>query len=341
MRTFIKIVLVGLLMLVPTASFAADKGLTVKGVRYFTYNTFTRIVFEIEAAAPYVLTRSADGRSLMLAAYEGPLAAATQVPAIRDGVVAGMELKEMEGRSFIIIHLDLAAGEVKDFVLRGPDRIVLDIMRGVSAPPAPPASMGRQLTVVLDPGHGGGKDTGIVTPRGVEKALTLEWALAVKKILKKKEPALTLVLTREKDQPLSLNDRAAVANAAGSAVFVSIHAASGKEVRVYILDPSDEPVSRAPAGRFDFLGFEAQSEQREMLWQRQQAAYAQQSGSLGRAIAQQFGGEGGPEPLQAPIAVLKAVAAAAVVVEIGTEADAPRAMEAIAKGIEEHVRQKR
>lgn len=339
MRTPVKIVFLCLLALVAAASFAADKGLTVKGVRFFTYGTFTRIVFEVEAAAPYVLTKTADGRSLMLTAYEGPLAAPSQMPAIRDGVVSGMELKAMEGRPFIIIYLDLAAGEVKDFVLRSPDRIVLDIMKGAPAAPPQPAGPGKQVTVVLDPGHGG-KDTGIVTPKGVEKTLTLEWALAVKKHLKKKDSVLNPALTREKDQPLSLNDRAAAANAAGAAVFVSIHAAPGSDVRVYILDPSDEPVSRAPSGRSDFLGFEAESGQQEMLWQRQQAAHAQESGLLGRMIAQQFEGRGGPEPVQAPVAVLKPVDAAAVVVEIGAEADGLRAAEAIARGIEQHVRQK-
>jgi hypothetical protein len=42
---------------------AVEKGLTVKGVRYSTYAAFTRIVFEVEAAAPYVVTRSQDGKA--------------------------------------------------------------------------------------------------------------------------------------------------------------------------------------------------------------------------------------------------------------------------------------
>lgn len=338
MRTLLRIFFICLLALLPASSFA-QKGLTVKAVRFFTYASFTRIVFEIEAAAPYVLTKSADAKSLLFSAYEGPLAAPPQLPAIRDGVVSGLEMREAEGRSFIIIHLDLAAGEVKDFVLRGPDRIVLDIMKG--AAPSLPATLGREATVVLDPGHGGNRDTGIVTPKGVEKALTLQWALAVKKRLQKKDPILSPVLTREKDQALGLNDRAGMANAAGAVVFVSIHAAAGRDVRVYISDLEAEATPRGPAGRKDFLGFEAESEQQEILWQRQQAAHAQQSGGLGRMIAEQLDGKGGQEPVQAPLAALKGVAAAAVLVEIGTEADASRAAEAVAKGIEQYVREKR
>ena len=67
-----------------------------------------------------------------------------------------------------------AAGEVKDFVLHGPDRIVIDITKGVAPVTAPPAD--KPTVIVLDPGHGG-KDTGIVAPQGQEKTLTLELAL--------------------------------------------------------------------------------------------------------------------------------------------------------------------
>ena len=75
-------------LLLPAGSGAADRGLTVKGIRYSSYATFTRIVFEVEAAAPYVLTRSQDGRSVQLGSYEGPLVLKIPAPMIRDGVVA-------------------------------------------------------------------------------------------------------------------------------------------------------------------------------------------------------------------------------------------------------------
>lgn len=320
-----------------TLSFA-EKGLAVKTVRYFSYAGFTRIVFEIEATAPYVIAKSADGRNVMLRAYEGVLTATAPLPTIKDGAVAGIELKDEEGSRYILIHLDAAAAEVKDFVLRGPDRIVLDIMKGGTVPSKAAV---RQESIVLDAGHGGAKDAGIVSGRGVEKTLTLEWAHALRKLLKKKELPFNPVVTREKDQPLSFNDRAGIANASGAAVFVSLHAAPGRNVRVFLLDPEDEPFIRTPSSRSDFLGFEAESEHQEMLWMRQQAAYAQESGLLGRLIVGQLEGKGGPDPIQAPLAALRPVAAAAVVVEIGTEVDAGRVLEAIGRGIERYVRERR
>ena len=45
------------------------------------------------------------------------------------------------------------------------------------------------------------------------------------------------------------------------------------------------------------------------------------------------------EPVQAPLALLKAVDAAAVMIEIGMEMDRMQAAEAIAKGIEQYVRE--
>ncbi len=324
----------------PAGIGAADKGLTVKSVRFSTYASFTRIVFEVEAAAPYVLTRSQDGRSIMLGSYEGPLVLKSPLPMIRDGVIAGMEPWEEGGRTYAVIRLDAAAGEVKDFTLRGPDRIVLDIAKsGAAAPPTQPAERGnRPFVVVLDPGHGG-KDAGLLTGQGIEKSVALELALAVRKILHKSD-RLKLVLTREKDQSLTLDERSALANAAGASVFVSIHAAPGAEARVYIQDIVDDTgalASQAKPVSGDFLGYEAESEQQALIWGRQQAFHALQSGVLGRRIARQLAGRDTAEPFQAPLAGLKAVDAAAVMIEVGMQQDRARAAENIAGGIEQYV----
>jgi len=344
MQRLLKLILVSLLM-APAGTFSAEKGLTVKGVRYFSYTAFTRIVFELEAAAPYILTRTTDGRTLLFSAYEGPFALKAQLPAIRDGVVNGIETKEDAGRNVVLIHLDSASGEVKDFVLRGPDRIVLDIARGAASsaasPPAPAKADTAAVVVVLDAGHGG-RDTGIMTMQGQEKSLTLDLAHAVRKILQK-SGHFKVLLTREKDQALSLDERAGFANAAGTAIFVSIHAATGAAGRTFILDPDDDLAGQQAArtASRDFLSFEAGSEEQEKLWGRQQAVHAKESGFFGRRLARQLEGRDDAEPVQAPIAGLKAIDSAAVMVEIGMEQDRAKAAEAIAKGIEKYARENR
>ncbi len=338
MRTAVKLFFLCILVL-PTVAFSAEKGLTVKGVRYASYSLFTRIVFEIETVAPYVLTKTADGRGLILTAYDGPLSVKSPLPSLRDGVVNGVELREGAGRASLVIHLEPAAGEAKDFVLRGPDRIVLDISRGAT-PASAALQTGKTTVIVLDPGHGG-RDSGMVTAQGYEKTLTLDLALAIKTSLQK-YPRLKVVLTREKDQALSLDERAAISNASGAAVFVSIHFESGMDARVYIQDLLEDsgaqPVQTVGG---DFLRFEAGSEQQETVWGRQQAAHARQSGSLGRMLARQLAGKDIVEAIQAPLAGLKAVDAAAVMVECGMGQERTRTAEAIAGGIEQYVREDR
>jgi N-acetylmuramoyl-L-alanine amidase len=334
MRTLFALIFLCVLSL-PTVA-GAEKGLTVNSVRYASYAAFTRIVFEVASAAPYVLLRSADGRSITVSSYDGPFLLKTPLPAFRDSVVLGLESREESGRNFAVIRLTGEAGDVKDFVLRGPDRIVIDIAKGKAAVPLP--FTGKPAVIVLDPGHGG-KDTGIVVSQGEEKTLTLDLAFAVRKILQK-DPHLKVVLTRDRDKALTLDERAAASNAAGALIFVSIHSAADAGPRVFIQDLLDEQGAQAvrPVSG-DFLGYEAGSEQQDMLWGKQQAMHARESGALGRMLARQFTGQDGAEPVQASLALIKAVDAAAVLIETDAAMDRANAAETIARGIERYVRE--
>ncbi len=338
MQTWKKILFL-LVFLFPASIGASEKGLVVTGVRYTAYATFTRIVFDVDVAAPYVLTRSQDGRNIMLGSYEGSFVFKSPLPMIHDSIVAGIDPWEEAGRTFAMVRLEASAVQVKDFTLHRPDRIVLDISKtGNAALPVPVA--GRPIVVVLDPGHGG-KDAGLVTEQGIEKNIDLELALAVRKILLQYKPyQFKVVLTRDQDLSLTLDERAALANAVGESIFVSIHAAPAHGVRVYIQDLVDEMGDSMVQGqpvRGDFLGNELESEQRDMTWGSQQAIHAEQSGVLGRKIAKLIEGSESAEPIQAPLAGLKAVDAAAVMVEVGMGQDRERAAEAIAGGIEHYV----
>jgi hypothetical protein len=87
----------------------------------------------------------------------------------------------------------------------------------------------------------------------------------------------------------------------------------------------------------DFLGYESQIDQRDMTWGSQQAVHAEQSGVLGRKIARLLAGSDSAEPVQASLAGLKAVDAAAVMVEVGLGQDRAHVAESIAGGIEQYV----
>ncbi len=82
-----------------------------------------------------------------------------------------------------------------------------------------------EMTIVIDPGHGGASSTGCSAIHGgsriVEKRLTLQIASRVRKQLAAK--GLNVIMTRTTDKDLGLKDRPALANRNLADVFVSIH----------------------------------------------------------------------------------------------------------------------
>jgi N-acetylmuramoyl-L-alanine amidase len=98
-----------------------------------------------------------------------------------------------------------------------------------SSAPSPAQVPKRTIqTVVLDPAHGG-TDPGAHGATGiVEKDVTLALAQAVAAQLRR--DGLGVVMTRSGDQTLSFEDRAAIANAQSSAIFVTLHVGSSGPV---------------------------------------------------------------------------------------------------------------
>ncbi|MCD7758047.1 MAG: N-acetylmuramoyl-L-alanine amidase [Clostridiales bacterium] len=76
------------------------------------------------------------------------------------------------------------------------------------------------IIVCLDPGHGG-NDPGCNTDERLEKDDTLALALATRDDME--AAGITVVMTREDDTYVSLDDRCYIANQAGADYFISIH----------------------------------------------------------------------------------------------------------------------
>lgn len=90
----------------------------------------------------------------------------------------------------------------------------------------------REFVIVVDPGHGGG-DQGTVSSNLhiLEKDLTLEYALALKKELSK-YPQYKVFLTRESDVFLSPEKRLQEARKHRADIFISIHADYNNDSRL-------------------------------------------------------------------------------------------------------------
>lgn len=103
-------------------------------------------------------------------------------------------------------------------------------------------------TVVIDAGHGG-NDTGAIGKTGLsEKKVTLDVALRIKRLIKNFAPKVKVILTREKDEYVSLKKRIEISNKAKADLFISVHVnsstdSSAKGFEVYSLDVANDEYS--------------------------------------------------------------------------------------------------
>ena len=98
--------------------------------------------------------------------------------------------------------------------------------------------------IVLDPGHGGAQAGALAESGASEKEITLDLALRLRRLLQ--DASFEVLLTREADVTMSLEQRVAFANARRADVFVSIHVnwISRRDVRpveTYHVGPTDDP----------------------------------------------------------------------------------------------------
>lgn len=108
--------------------------------------------------------------------------------------------------------------------------------------------------VIIDAGHGG-KDSGAIGKRGLkEKDITLDIALRLKRIFAKMSPNVDVVLTRDRDRYVGLEERVSVANQRRGDVFISLHIDSNESkdahgFSVYSLDVASDRHSERLAAR--------------------------------------------------------------------------------------------
>ena len=223
------------------------------------------------------------------------------------------------------------------YPLTSPDRLVIEIGRPAAVRAIPPAAVPQPAvlppTIVIDPGHGGA-ETGAVGPSGlVEKDATLQIARRLAAALPRLLPC-RVVLTRESDSAISLDDRTAVANHEKADLFLSIHAnssraagARGSETYYLSLEASDklsqEVASREnqpPAGAAPATpGSEVRNPDLDfILWDLAQAAHLKESSELAETTQQELNVVSGTENRgikQAPFRVLVGATMPAILVE--------------------------
>jgi N-acetylmuramoyl-L-alanine amidase len=183
-------------------------------------------------------------------------------------------------------------------------------------------------TIAIDPGHGG-DDVGVRGARGVEeKQLTLDVARRLRAMVEARL-GLRVILTREDDRALSLDERAAVANNGKANLLISLHvngsrgpASSGAEVFHLQLDRESAEVVRAAASEGVVLPSLGGGQRRLDLipWDLAQARYLDDSARLAEVLQEELQRQQVPmseQPLrQAPLRLLAAANMPAALVEV-------------------------
>jgi N-acetylmuramoyl-L-alanine amidase len=236
------------------------------------------------------------------------------------------------------------------FKVQNPDRLIIDIHpnreqtreRDPSEPtPEPPIyETERPRTspqsvdpecIVIDPGHGG-LEAGAKGKFGtLEKDLTLAIGMKLAEIVRQTR-ASNVVLTRDRDVDVSLEDRSAIANNNKASIFISVHVngsyrkgAAGPETYFLSKDATDEESRRLAfmENNSEVLDSNIQADDEDLikmiLWDMAQTAYLKQSSQLAEDIQNELNllwGTRNRGIKQAPFKVLTGVACPAVLVEV-------------------------
>jgi N-acetylmuramoyl-L-alanine amidase len=188
----------------------------------------------------------------------------------------------------------------------------------------------RIKTVVIDPGHGG-IETGAAGKYGnLEKDITLAVGLKLKALIEK-NMAFEVVLTRDKDVDVSIENRSALANNHKADVFISIHAngalqkkAEGSETFFLSLNATDEETRRLAylennSSRLEsHIDPSSDDDLMMILWDMAQTAHIRESSRLAEMVQGELNALLGTRNRgikQAPFKVLAGVACPAILVE--------------------------
>ena len=311
---------------------AADPGTPVTvDVAVVHVDPTTQVVFRESGAAQFAPELVASG--LQVRWTDRKIVAPFAERRFDDPLVAAVRF---EGDTATVVFRD-PNSSAHAYPLTDPDRIVVEVGRIVDAPEiepsAPPPAPVPAITIVVDPGHGGG-ETGATGPGGLqEKDVTLQiarrLAAAIPRLLSSR-----VVLTRDSDSAISLDDRTSLANHEKANLFLSLHAhsskaagAHGSETYYLSLDSSDRlaqevarrenqpllgtgaPEAAPPNPDLDFI-----------LWDLAQSAHLNESSRLAEAIQTQLNVVSKTDNRgikQAPFRVLSGATMPAVLVEVG------------------------
>ncbi|MCC6543363.1 MAG: N-acetylmuramoyl-L-alanine amidase [Nitrospirae bacterium] len=235
----------------------------LNSIRYWKDPNYTRIVIDLNSPVTFREKYLPNPDRLFIDLHNTIMGNGINPIQISDGVVTQVRAGQFDKETArVVIELNARAG-YKILPLSSPDRLVIDVLRDT----APPAMEHKQRmekddnnniiipgqTIVIDAGHGG-KDPGAIGRSGLkEKDIVLDVALRLRKLVKEKL-GVNVIMTRDTDVFIPLEERTAIANTRGADFFVSVHAnssrrAGAKGVETYLLGRATDRDAMATAER--------------------------------------------------------------------------------------------
>lgn len=217
---------------------------TVQNFRVFSTPERTRLVLDLDRLTKVTEHKSAGSDDVVIFLPYATMSRSARLRLDRGIIPAPFQIAQTTAGAVTVALPTSAIRRYKQFSLENPARLVVDVIPGLGvpdtpapdqAPPSPPAPSTFEpppqptipqaksyKTIVLDPGHGG-KDPGARGRRGTEeKDITLKVALRLRDLLSK-QPGVRVLMTRDQDVFIELEERAKFANRNDADLFVSIH----------------------------------------------------------------------------------------------------------------------
>ena len=234
--------LAAFLLVLPQLSFSSPRHATVTGIRFWTNDEYTRVAVDLADEAQYEANflRADPERNLPPRIFIDIKGAEIggeilkKPLQVRNGLLKVVRAGRFrKGIVRVVVDLERESS-YRVFAMTDPSRIIIDIDgKAESAPPAGsakpqdnaaqrPAPWRDRIRVMLDPGHGG-KDPGAIGSTGLkEKDVVLALGRMVRDRLRQDE-SFEVMMTRDTDVFIPLEERTAMANEARADLFVSLH----------------------------------------------------------------------------------------------------------------------
>lgn len=268
-----------------------DSRVEIYNLRHFTHPTFTRIVVDIGTLREYSPHELPSPDRIFVDIYQAKLNPIlhNKTYLVKNDYISQIRIAQKSPTTVRVV-VDLDFDKIKRFQVWpafDPFRIVVDIypseptseLPAEKVPqPAQPTregySMARQLglgikRIVIDPGHGG-KDPGTIGKTGImEKTVVLDICQRLKKLLDTASD-LEVIMTRETDIYVPVENRTVIANQKQADLFVSVHANANPSkkrsgVETFYLNFSHDPSVIETAAQENATSTKNLSEMRTIL----------------------------------------------------------------------------